>query len=55
MSLLLPITTFVLIVLGAFCLFMSIENDRVIRATRRKPIPILPAAPTVSFSKRTDP
>lgn len=27
MSLLLPVTTIVLVILGAFCLFIAIEND----------------------------
>ncbi|WP_282935221.1 hypothetical protein [Paenibacillus sp. RC67] len=56
MSYLLPVTTFILIGLGAFCLFISIENDRQIReASRRKQQSILSATPTMVFSKRTEP
>ena len=56
MSLLLPVTTIILIGVCAFCLFVSIDNDRVIRqASQRKRQSILSTTPTLSFSKRTEP
>ncbi|USG63401.1 hypothetical protein NDK47_14560 [Brevibacillus ruminantium] len=33
MSLIFPILTFVLIAIGAFCIFISMDNDRLIRQT----------------------
>ncbi|WP_165972223.1 hypothetical protein [Paenibacillus piri] len=56
MSLLLPVTTMILIGLGAFCIFISIENDRTIRRkTAAADTPFLPHTKSrVSYTGRTD-
>jgi len=47
MSLLLPVTTFVLVVVGALCLFIAIENDRRLRKTARSNRSVADAVPMI--------
>lgn len=51
MSLLLPILTMVLVVIGALCLFIAIDNDRKLRmhAARKTPA----AAPATQLGRTT--
>ncbi|SFM35638.1 hypothetical protein SAMN03159341_12819 [Paenibacillus sp. 1_12] len=56
MSFLLPITTMILIGLGAFCIFTTMENDRRIRKKiKTRDISLLPDTQSnVSYTGRTD-
>ena len=55
MSFLLPITTMILIGLGAFCIFTSMDNDRRIREKTKGKIPFYPLAKShISYMGRTD-
>ncbi|GAA4877171.1 hypothetical protein GCM10023310_66290 [Paenibacillus vulneris] len=55
MSLLLPVTTLILIGIGAFCIFVSMEHDRLIReSTRRKRQALLSATASLSFNESAE-
>ncbi|UQZ86264.1 hypothetical protein SK3146_05557 [Paenibacillus konkukensis] len=56
MSLLLPVTTLLLVGLGAFCIFTSMDYDRRIRnRTKAADMSLRPLArPAMSYTNRSD-